>query len=375
MNIRRENSACALLAFSVLMTARPSLAQETRHVPIGVNVVNPQRYSAAQQDELIDQLIAAGVKTIRVPLPPKQYSADAVRFVEAASSRNLQILLILSIEFPPDSPVRPADPRYSYLYSGPPLSAADPLLFKVAFSQQLAAFEQKNIRFRGFELGNEINWAAFNPDFPIPGEQKTLSEDDLKNDGEGRRIAEGFRRYVAVLKVLKEIRDQSTLNGDTPIITAGLADPGPAGPRPGSPADAVSIAAAVGSLQSLGADKIADAIGIHSYMPVNNEMTPADYKADLKKNPLSACGPKLHCWITEWGLSNNNTDCPVDDAARAQKMSVARRAYDELMADGTVTGLFYFAWNTEPWSSSVDPLSIYRCGGLSRAGQVATAPR
>jgi hypothetical protein len=171
---------------------------------------------------------------------------------------------------------------------------------------------------------------------------------------------------------LRALRDASRLNRQTPIITAGLSNPGAAGPRPGGPADAVAIPAAVAYLQSLGADRIADAIGVHSYTPVKDGMKPEDYAASLSIGPLSICGPKLHCWVTEWGLSNANTQCPLDDNGRAQKMAVARQGFDRLITGRAVTGLFYFAWNTDPWSKSLDPLSVYRCGGLTEAGRIAT---
>jgi hypothetical protein len=370
------NKRCARLFRALVLLASLSFAglgARADSVPIGVNVVNPHRLSEERQRELLDQLVSAGVSTIRVPLPSKKYSDGAVRFIEAAASRNLRILLIVSLEFPPDAPMRPADPRYPWLWSGHPLSSADAALFKESFGALLAAFEAKEIQFAGFELGNEINWAAFNAEFPIPGEQKILSLDDLANDEEGRKIAAGFRSYVETLKVLRVLRDNSRLNRQTPIVTAGLANPGNAGPRPGSPADAVAIPAAFAYLQSLGADRIADAIGVHSYAPVKAGMKPAEYAASLSKGPLSICGPKTHCWVTEWGLNNANTQCPVDDSDRAQKMSVARQGYDRLVTNRAVTGLYYFAWNTDPWSKSVDPLSLYRCGGLTESGPIATS--
>jgi len=367
----RRLSIAALLA----LTSFAGKGAPTEPIPIGVNVVNPGRLNEARQSELLDQLVAAGVTTIRVPLASKAQRSGTVHFIEAAASRNLRILLIVDLEFPPDAPVRPPDPRYPRMWSSHPLSAADAALFKESFGAQLAAFEAKGIRFAGFELGNEINWAAFNGDFSIPGEQKILSLDDLAHDPEGRRIADGFRSYVETLKVLRALRDASQLNRQTPIITAGLSNPGAAGPRHGSPADAVAIPAAFSYLQSLGADRIADDIGVHDYTPVKPGMKGEDYAASLRRGALSICGPKVHCWVTEWGFNNANMECPLDDSDRAQAMAVARQGYDRLIATRAVTGLFYFAWNTDPWAKSVDPLSVYRCGGLTEAGKIASLPR
>ena len=342
-------------------------------VPIGINIVNPGRLSEAHQTELLDQIVAAKVSTVRIPLSSKADRSGAVRFVEAAASRNLRILLIVDLDFLSSAPIRSADSRYPQLWSAHPLSAADAALFKNDFGAQLAAFEAKGIKFVGFELGNEINWAAFNGEFTIPGEQKVLSIDDLTNDLEGRKIANGYRSYVETLKSLRAIRDNSRLNRQTPIITAGLADPGVAGPRSGSPADAVTIAATIAYFQSYGVDKIADAIGIHSYLPVEDGTTPDRYASQLRNGPFSLCSKKLNCWVTEWGLKNTNTQCPTNDSDRAEKTLIARQGYEKLIADGSVKGMFYFAWNTDPWSTTLDPLSVYRCGALTQSGQIATA--
>jgi hypothetical protein len=34
----------------------------------------------------------------------------------------------------------------------------------------------------------------------------------------------------------------------------------------------------------------------------------------------------------------------------------------------------YYSWTAEPWAKQVDPLSIYRCGGLTSAGKLALSP-
>jgi hypothetical protein len=44
-----------------------------------------------------------------------------------------------------------------------------------------------------------LNWAAFNPEFPLPGEGKTLTLSDLSNDPEGKQIAKGFMQYLKVV--------------------------------------------------------------------------------------------------------------------------------------------------------------------------------
>ena len=88
--------------------------------------------------------------------------------------------------------------------------------------EQIDSLDANGITLAGVELGNEINWAAFNPEFPLPGEGKILSLQDLADDPEGKQIAKGFLQYVKVLAALKEVRDHSRLNRSTPIILGGL---------------------------------------------------------------------------------------------------------------------------------------------------------
>ena len=114
-------------------------------------------------------------------------------------------------------------------------------------------------------MGNEINWAAFNPDFTLPGEGKNLSLDDLHHDREGQQIAKGYLQYLKLLAVLKDVRDHSRLNRRTPIISAGLADDGPEGRWPNARMDGASINASIDFLRSNGLDKLVDAYGIHTY--------------------------------------------------------------------------------------------------------------
>ena len=45
-------------------------------VVVGVNVVNPQRLSAAERANVLDQLQAAGVQVIRAPLAPAWSDTD-----------------------------------------------------------------------------------------------------------------------------------------------------------------------------------------------------------------------------------------------------------------------------------------------------------
>jgi hypothetical protein len=126
--------------------------------------------------------------------------------------------------------------------------------------------EEQGIVLAAFELGNEINWTAFNAEFPLPGEGNgVLSLDDLYHDTEGKEIAKGYLQYLKILAVVKDIRDHSKLNQHTPVITAGLIDAEEGDIKAGSKVDAASFSATLDFMRANGLDKIVDGYGIHIY--------------------------------------------------------------------------------------------------------------
>lgn len=359
----------ALLALLVgLLLTTVAFASE---LVIGVHVNNPQRLDAAAQDGLLDQLQAAQVGVVRAPLAPPWGGDDyrpALDFIRKAWARGIRISLIVNPSFPKNAAIRPAVKELPDMWPGPPLSAADPELFRTVFTGLLDEIEGAGITLAALELGNEINWTAFNGEFPIPGQGKVFGADDLRNDPEARQIAKGFDAYLRTLAVLKEIRDGSRHNRRTPIISAGLADPGPAGPRPGSKTDAVSIDATLRYLRERGLDRLVDAYGVHTY--TDTKASRQAFAAHLRTLTLGQCGPARGgrpCWLTEWGVKTEDQACPPQEAIPAQAVRRARSALDELVEEGSLVGLIYYAWS--------DPnYGIHRCGSFTETGRAAIAP-
>jgi hypothetical protein len=48
--------------------------------------------------------------------------------------------------------------------------------------------------------------------------------------------------------------------------------------------------------------------------------------------------------------------------------------FRDLAKQGRLLAAIYFAWDTDPWSKQVDPLSIYRCAALTAGGKLALSP-
>ena len=300
-----------------LSTTPPAHSQT---VAVGVNVVNPQRLSQADREAVLDQLQAAGVRIIRAPLEPPWAGGNyrpAIDFIREAYERGIRADLIVGLQYRANAQRRSVVKDLPGMWPSYPLSAADPVRFRAVFEPLFNQLEDMGIRFVALELGNEINWTAFNGDFPIPGEGRVFGLEDLTRDPEARKIAAGYRAYVQTLSVLKDIRDHSRINRATPILSAGLSDPGLAGPRPGSKTDAVTIGATLQYLRANGIDALPDAYGVHTYPAAK---TAERRLNQLKQDTLAECRSPAQgkpCWLTEWGLPADKAECSSNDGPRA----------------------------------------------------------
>src|SRR5262249_41623533 len=160
--------------------ATPAAAGEL--ATVGVNVVNPQRLSAADREVMLDQLQAAGVRVIRAPLAPAWGGDDygpAIDFIRRASERGIKADVIVGLQDREGAQRRPAVKDLPAMWPSFPLSAADRERFRAVFEPLFDQLEIMGVVFADLELGNEINWTAFNSDFPIPGEGRVFGEADL----------------------------------------------------------------------------------------------------------------------------------------------------------------------------------------------------
>jgi hypothetical protein len=361
----------ALPSLSLVPAFNPAAAEK---MVLGVNIVNPLRAKTADQDAVIAQLKAAGVRLIRAPLTPDDKSID---YIKRLYAQGIHIELQLSPQYAPDAPARPYQPdKFPEMWGGHPLSYADPALSKIYFQSLLTKLDENHIVLAGLELGNEINWTAFNPEFPLPGKGMNFGLDDLHRDPEAKQIAKGYLQYLKILAELKDARNHSKLNQHAPIILAGLADDGAEGPRPKSQTDSVSINATIQFLRANGLDKLVDYYGIHTYPW---ESTPARRAMHLDKYALTECHPVNSaagkpCWITEWGIENKQTTCPLDDTARAALLGEIMNDFRQYAAQSRLYGAMYFSWNSDPWAKNPNPDSIYRCGALTSGGKLALSP-
>jgi hypothetical protein len=339
----------------------------------GFNVVNPMMGSEVARDAVIPQLQAAGVHLVRFGLQP---DAQSMAFARALNAAGIKIDLIVPPQYPPDAPKRAYDAaQYPQMWGGHPLSYADPQRSSQYFQTLLGMLDANGIQLAGLELGNEINWTAFNQDFPLPGKGMVFGLADLQTDPEAEQIAKGYLQYLKVLAVLKQARDGATLNRNTPIILGGLAGGGPEGPEANSRLDKVSIDATLDFMRAHGLDNLVDAYGIHIYP---RSQDPAALPQDITQYDAGECraagqaGGKP-CWVTEWGVGNNQQTCPLDESKRLPLIQAFNQEFETLNAQGRVAVVIYFSWDSSPGAKKPTPFSVYRCGGLTAAGQLAAS--
>ena len=361
----------ALTAWTAFFLAAAGASAAT--LMTGVNLPNATRAGPADRAAVIGQLKAAGVQHVRFPFG---IDPGDIGYAEQLYAQGIKIDMIVSPQYPPNAPTRPPYPDDPHMYTGHPLSDADPTLSRTYYQTLMERLDASGVVLTSLELGNEINWSAFNADFPLPGEGKIFDMNDLSHDPEGQQIARSFIRYLQILAALKDARDHSKLNRNTPIISAGLSPTGRARVTPEKKEDGVSIEATIQFLRANGLDNLVDGYGVHFYPW---QRTTQETDMNLRNNVVTVCQPAgsgagKPCWITEWGVVNPNTSCPPDESPRLPLVEHMMDVFRGLAREGRVEAEFYYSWNTDPWTHREDPITVYRCGGVTQAGRVALTP-
>ncbi|MGH8782005.1 hypothetical protein [Paraburkholderia sp.] len=361
-NVRCLTNPLFVLALTII--SQPALAQEAK-CDVGTNVNSFQNFSAADQQTIVDQLKQSGVRFVRTSLRPDEKNMTLAKNLQ---SEGIGLVLVTGAEFYPNAPLRPADQK-RHMRSAMPLSYADPVASRAYYQTVFDKLDEKGVVLAGVELGNEVNWTDFNGDFPIPGQGKSFTLEDLSRDPEAKKVAQGFLQYLKVLAALKDVRDHSKLNKRAPIISAGMAAVTGGKWQHDLQVDGVSIPATYAYLRAHGLDKLVDGYGVHDYPPVvkaGDTAAIAQRNAQLDQAIFPPRNAKPY-WLTEWGFPSTATSS-AQDQDRARTVAEMRAYFLQLFRQGRLGGLFWYVWN-EP-----DRDSIYRGGAIMEAGRQATAP-
>jgi hypothetical protein len=359
------------------------LPANSAELKVGISLGSAERLTIPQQNALLIDMQMAGVKLIRAAITPDD---KGLQLAHTAKSLGIQIDWIVDFGgYQRGAPTRPFQPQtFPEMWEGHPLSYADPEQFRAYFTSMLASLEAAGVKLAALELGNEINWAAYNAEFPLPGLGVQFGLDDLYHDPEAKQIAAGYLQYLKLLKILKEVRDHSKLNRNTPILSAGLAnfeqDDGPLYIH--KKEDVVSIAATLDFMRAHGLDQLVDAYAVHIYASQDrpgNQTAAAGRAERIAKYALAECRPAgspegKPCWVSEWGFTYGETRCPLDDKDHILLVQEIRSEFRKYADAGRLLGIIYYTWNTDPWSKTIDPFSILRCGGPTESGRLAIAP-
>lgn len=364
-------AACVLL-----VSLRFEGTVHAQDVVRGVNFVHPLQYSVADQNVALVNLKAAGVHVIRFGI---EDDVDKnIDFVRRAKAQGIATILILHGKYTPNAPVRPYRPNeFPGMWAGPPFSALDPEVSGHYFQQVMDKLDAGGIALAGLELENEINMAGNNPDFSLPGEGRVLGLSDLYHDPEGQQVAKGYLQYLKELAALKQARDHSKLNRQTPLLPTSLVDIVQEGPWPAPKTyDGVSVGATLAFFRANGLDKLVDAYNLHTYPWADgpgNQVSATHRLRRLQGMVMPVCSPVgspngKPCWVTEWGFANVNKACPSDEHSRSALVQEMMGNFGQLIHEKRLAALIYYSWIGDP------PFDVYRCGALTESGRLAIAP-
>jgi hypothetical protein len=217
------------------------------------------------------------------------------------------------------------------------------------------ALASKGVVLGGLEIGNEVNWAAFNGDLPV-GDGRTFfaNRADLTSEN-GRAILVGFDRLAEAIKQI----GQSVPDRKFPLLAAGLAPyvkdwKGP--PQ----ASAVALGLSADLLLERGIARIADGISVHFYPAARDksDQTCLAWYED-RKSALSFCKRPggASCWITEIGIRTAGPACEPE-GFRRRSFRCLRDSLVAINREFLVDRVYLYTWS----ESANGPMSLSRGG-------------
>jgi hypothetical protein len=332
-------------------------AEEVPAIPLGVNRTNLGRVKNFKP--ILDSIKNNKVRFIRLTLdPPFEKSEESIAY---ASALGLDILLNVPLwwdEFVQEG----AQPR-----SGIPdlnffrinkLSQLDLAKYENALRLVVQNIENLGGRVSAFEIGNEINWSAFNGDLPLSSPGQILDGEYVDRTA----IELGFRKYSFAIDATRQVLKSSKYHTEAKIVTGGLVE-GSHRPDVGT---VLSLPYVMNLFEKYGIVAKADAMGLHFY-PGISKTANADHAfsdiLDTLKQLTKYCEPARPCWITEWGFRSTSAGCLVDDSSRLAEAKLFKKAIDCLSTHKVEMSYLF------DWDKSSD-YSVYRCDRLLEGGKV-----
>lgn len=354
--------AAAVLA-AALLPAAPVSGEESR---FGMNRVNLAWASPFARQQILDAMASHGIDLVRLSLtPPFDASLDALRI---AHERGMRILLEIPLGnerfYPPHAAKRSGHGRIWDIHR---LSEIDPQAFHLAFRDALRRIDAHGIGLLAVQPGNELNIGGYNGDLHVyaRGNMRTArSRAELTNRAAFHR---GIEKYVTILRIVRDELDNSQINRQAKIISAGISDMS-AVHADERGMERIAADEFIGILRAAGIENHIDAFGLHVYP---NQGQSSETRRRHLGAILSLCQTPPEgkpCWISEWGIANTSDQCPLNDEHRAHVIREVRELLEGMIRDERLSRAFYFDWD------SATPYSVWRCETLTQAGVAAIAP-
>lgn len=359
--------------------AQPSItadACQIAPIPAVSTIVGVNRPNLGRVKDFISilqDMRKADVQAVRLTLdPPFETSISTI--VEA-NRLGLKVLLNVPTWWPDfafnGAIQRPGRPGTQF-YSIHRLSDLDVDRYESTLRRVIIAIENRGAQVDAFEIGNEINWAAFNGDLPLTTPGRLFGRANFAEAKESFKIEEGFQRYAAALVATKRVLLKTKQHQLTPVISAGLT---------GAFATPNSVARTGASLVDLDLSielfakyrifNNVDGIAVHVYVNNSSDKKPSLFRHLFHRveqaTRLCEAGNewKLPCWITEWGFKEQGNGCnfKIRDS-RVRKVQDFQKSIGCLMTERRIHASFIFDWDKSP------DYSIWRCGRLLESGQI-----
>jgi len=307
--------------------------------------------------ERIDTMDDAGVQSVRLNI--KSNGEHYLESIVYAGHLGMDVLLSISLMdswyFPTDTQKREGNGKIKDQYR---ISEIDLEKYENVVGEIFASLDAQKSNLSIIEVGSEINWADFNGDLPVLDKGRFVTFlDELGDDREN--VLKGFEKYAELIRITRELMDQSTHQKDTLLISAGLASSGSAGAFTNwfqnSGGTMMSIELVNDIYDELGIPEFIDGRGIHIFSRVDEEM-PLDERFQITMETVTkgadVCAPeKEPCYITEWGFNSDFDGCVEDDPREP--------LFQEFLSAVSCTNKFPVAW-VFTWDGH-ETKKIYRC--------------
>lgn len=374
MKIRFALYFSVLMTISALCLPGPAKSECVSHdapynVKFGVVQMNIGRVDDWQSR--LDDMIRFGVKSVR--LNAKAGRDTDLKAIAYAQKNGMDVLMVVHIT-DKDFFDTAIEKRGSggMVRDQRPLSQLNLSLFEKHFKHIVKSLDDMQISIPMLEVGNEINWAGYNGDLPILKQGRIFQTIDELGPYKDQ-IYNGFRRYESALRIVRRELNESRLQKNTRVISAGLVSAGSVEPltpwfmRSGGTILSVPLVNRI--YDELGISKLVDGRGIHIYPTTQIKPKSVDSFNVIKNivdKAASQCSPSGEpCYVTEWGFNAKDYGGCVGDDPREK---LFRDFLSALSCRGNYYGAWVFTW-TALEDINNDKKAIYRCGRTASFGR------